>query len=287
MSKTLITSRDPKGLQTVRLFEDAYNKARLDDERAQRINERGGEFQDGIAKLIAELSVSNQFADEEVGSNYGYPKGWSLKSTSEQLVLLQQIEKFKNLDATHLEEVAKGFSELPEGADGLAVIPKISKVGHSYNEVAELMCRLMAEHRKDWYNYREGCLSTEYLRLTEKTQQALSRLEKETPGDFLIIPTQTGLRHRGRSVRRARAMMSSNEWGLSPYEVGIILLTHPERLQKYEDLAIDCAGCEYCPDADGDFSDCLYFVWSDGWLRFFYGWADDAGQAFGSASAFE
>ncbi|MDP3901622.1 MAG: hypothetical protein Q8Q37_01430, partial [bacterium] len=53
----LITSRDPKGLHAVGLFEAAYNKSKLDEARAQRLNERGGELQDGIAKLIAELTA--------------------------------------------------------------------------------------------------------------------------------------------------------------------------------------------------------------------------------------
>ncbi|MDP1709756.1 MAG: hypothetical protein Q8L21_02630 [Candidatus Komeilibacteria bacterium] len=57
MSTTLITSRDDKGRHAVGLFEVAYNKAGLDDDRAQRLNERGGELQDGITKLIAELTT--------------------------------------------------------------------------------------------------------------------------------------------------------------------------------------------------------------------------------------
>ncbi|MDO8561197.1 MAG: hypothetical protein Q7R91_03205, partial [bacterium] len=91
MSQTLITSRDPKGLHAVGLFEAVYNKSKLDDARAQRLNERGGELQDGIAKLIAELSVSNQFADEEVKSSYAYPKGYKVKGITEQTNILRQL----------------------------------------------------------------------------------------------------------------------------------------------------------------------------------------------------
>ena len=67
MSTTLITSRDPQGRQAVSLFEVAYDGATLIGESAQRLNERGGEFQDGIKRLIAELTTSNQYVDEEVG----------------------------------------------------------------------------------------------------------------------------------------------------------------------------------------------------------------------------
>lgn len=53
---TLITSRSKKGLQAVRFFEDAYNKAHLDGGRAQMLNEKGGEFQEGILALITKLA---------------------------------------------------------------------------------------------------------------------------------------------------------------------------------------------------------------------------------------
>ena len=53
---TLITSRDPKGLHLTGLFEAVVNKAELDDESAQRIIERGGEFQEGIGTLLEKLS---------------------------------------------------------------------------------------------------------------------------------------------------------------------------------------------------------------------------------------
>ena len=62
MSKTLITSRDPKGLQIATLFDAALNKAPLDSERAQRLIERGGEFQDGILELMAKLSAPEPIA---------------------------------------------------------------------------------------------------------------------------------------------------------------------------------------------------------------------------------
>ncbi|MDP2587064.1 MAG: hypothetical protein Q8P32_04860 [Candidatus Komeilibacteria bacterium] len=61
MSTTLITSRDPKGLHAVGLFEAVYNKFGLNDQGAQRLNERGDEFQNGIRKLIAELSAIFDF----------------------------------------------------------------------------------------------------------------------------------------------------------------------------------------------------------------------------------
>jgi hypothetical protein len=282
-----------QGVSIVRLFEDGARWAmrvkkvedELDKETAQRVIESGDKLRAGFPELILGIARGPYF-DEQVESNYGYPQGWRLKGVSEQLAALQEIETFRSLDGSNVVQIADRFTELPEEADGLSVFPKPSKVANSYNEAVVLMTDLMKESRKDWYNYREGELGPEYLRLTQKTQQAITRLEQDTPGDYLVVPVQTGLWHRGRSVRRARAMMFQSEWGLGPYELGIILRVHPERLQKYEHLAIDCAGCEYSPGADAQFSHCLYFYWSGGVLEFDSRWSDCAYRHFGSASSF-
>ena len=82
---------------------------------------------------------------------------------------------------------------------------------------------------------------------------------------LLIIAAQFGLRHRGRSVRRARVVMedTTSEVGLGAFAVGIMILTHPIRLQDYNDLWIDCAGDEFSRDGDGDFSKTPYFEFDD------------------------
>ena len=47
-------------------------------------------FQSRIVSAIRELSVSNQFADEEVNSRYTYPKGYKVKDITEQAATLCQ-----------------------------------------------------------------------------------------------------------------------------------------------------------------------------------------------------
>jgi len=91
MSKTLITSRDPKGLHIVGLFEAVLNKAGLDDERAQRLIESGGEFQEGLCEVLEKHSTTDQFADEVVGSNYGYLSGYKPKGITLQTNILRQL----------------------------------------------------------------------------------------------------------------------------------------------------------------------------------------------------
>jgi len=56
MATPLITSRDSKGLQAVRIFGAVYDKMGFDDERAQRLNEHP-DFAPQLRKLLDELSA--------------------------------------------------------------------------------------------------------------------------------------------------------------------------------------------------------------------------------------
>jgi len=137
MSQTLITSRDPRGLHAIGLFEAVYNKSKLDDARAQRLNERGGELQDGIAKLIAELSMSDQYANEEVRSAYGYPR--KHKGPKEIKEQIKALAKIFGLDSSHALEYANNLPQFPNGAEGWFAIPRWEKVAKTYNEAVERM----------------------------------------------------------------------------------------------------------------------------------------------------
>src|SRR3989338_9674938 len=55
----------------------------------QKLIENGDEFQAHIIAGIKDLSVSNQFADEEVESSYAYPKGYKVKGITEQTNILR------------------------------------------------------------------------------------------------------------------------------------------------------------------------------------------------------
>lgn len=281
MSQTLITSRDPKGLHAVGLFEAVYNKSKLDDARAQRLNERGGELQDGIAKLIAELTMSNQFADEEIESSYAYPKGYKVKGITEQTNILRQL--FPGIGFAD-EKIAQ--QPLPVNAEGWFAIPKWQTLAPTYGEAVKKVLAMIASKRK-FYNYRDGQLGAEYLRQHAKTAKMFQKLgDEQKDYDILVVPAQFGLRHRGRSVRRAREVFQANEFGLGAFAVGIMLLTHPEREVQWEQLHIDCAGDEFAPGAGGVFSLAPIFRFRDGEVKFNAYWFDGAHGYFGSASAF-
>ncbi|MBI4136125.1 MAG: hypothetical protein HY481_01030 [Candidatus Vogelbacteria bacterium] len=301
MSQTLITSRDPKGLHATGLFEAVYNKSKLDDARAQRLNEHGGELQDGIAKLIAELSVSNQYANEEVRSNYTYPKEYKgPKPINDQI---KAIAKIFGLDPGQAIEFAKNLPALPDGAEGWFAIPSVEALAEKhfpevtdptekYCQAVQLVHQKIAASRS-FHNYREGQITPAQLRVSARTAHALASLAETQKGDLpigqagiLIVAAQLGLRHRGQSVRRAREVFVANEFGLGSLAVGSIVLTHSERLVRWEELDMDCAGDEFSPASDGRFSYAPDFYFGDDRVRFDTIDISHAGDCYGSASAF-
>src|SRR3989344_3466184 len=252
MSQTLITSRDPKGLHAVGLFEAVYNKSKLDEARAQRLNERGGELQDGIAKLIAKLSVSNQYANEEARSSYTYPKEYKGPKPIE--VQIKAIAKIFDLDQGPAIEFAKNLPALPEGAEGWFAIPSVDALAkkhfpevtdpaQKYSQAVQLVHAKIAASRS-FYNYREGQITPAQVRGHARPAHALDLIAETQKGDILIVAAQLGMRHRGKSVRRAHKVFVANEFGLGAFASSIMVLTHPERLVQWAQLHVDCAGDE-------------------------------------------
>jgi len=295
MSKeALITSRDPKGLHAIGLFEAAYNKSKLDDLRAQRLNERGDEFQEGILRLISELTVSNQFADEEVRSSYTYPKEYKGPKPIE--VQIKAIAKIFDLDPSHALKFAKNLPALPESAEGWFAIPSVDALAKKhfpevtdpadkYCHAVNLVLQKIGDSRS-FYNYREEQITPAQLRVHANTVRALGLITETQKGDILIISVQLGMFHRGKSVRRAREVFAGNEFGLGSLAVGFIVLTHPERLVRLEELDMDCPGDEFSPGADVRFAHAPYFSFSGGKVRFDTDWFFNAYDFCGSASGF-
>ncbi|MBU3942584.1 hypothetical protein KKA24_01220, partial [Patescibacteria group bacterium] len=237
MSNTLITSRDPKGRQATSIFEAAYNASKLDDGCAQKLNERGDELKEGVVKLIKQLAVSNEFASEEVKSNYGYLSGYQPKGITEQTNRLCELFLGIGYADEKLAEVA-----LPPNAEGWFAIPRWEKIAPTYGEAVQKVLDLIKQTRNGkFHNYCEGQLGSQYLRQSQKLVKAFQKFgDEQKDFDILVVPAQFGLRHRGRSVRRAREVMNASEFGLGAFAIGIMILTHPERLQYYDDLWIDC-----------------------------------------------
>jgi hypothetical protein len=222
---------------------------------------------------------SDLFQNEEIPSNYGYPSGYSLKSIAEQTRILRDL--FPGLCFAHEKLAAR---TLPEGAEGYFAIPRWDKLGSTYSHAVErVLAELSKQRAGKFYDYREGKLCNQYFR----QEEAFQKLDGQQKGyDIFVIPAQFGLRYRGCSVRHAREMMNTNEFGLGAFAVGIMLLTHPERLIDLNDLWIDCAGDEYSPSTDGRFGIAPFFSFRGHKLEFAADWFGRARADCGSVSGF-
>lgn len=251
---------------------------------AQRIHLHGDEVVHAIVDKVRELASGDKFQDEEVVSHCGYVSGYRApKAIAEQIRILREI--FPGLRCAD-ESLAQ--RPVPAGAEGWFVLPRWEAVAPSYDAAVEkVLVELSVRRGGRLFNYREGKLDDRHLRQAAGTREALETLGVAQQGkDMLVVAGQLGILHRGRSVRRALETMSINEFGLGAFAAGIMLLTHPERLQHYDDLWIDCAGDEYSPEGDGRFECAPYFGFYGGWLKFDTGWSDDASDCYGSASGF-
>lgn len=309
MGKTSITTAitDGQRKQYKRFVEDAADRALvetgLNKDGIQTLIGRGGEFQDRIVTAIRELSLSNQFADEETGSSYGYLSGYK----PGVMDIDRQIEELRNklfpglgdANPEYLEKVKSGVVPLPAYAEKWFAIPNWMKnpqiFGANYSQAVQRVLDKIRETREGkFYNYYEGEIDEKHIRQSARTKKFFEDLA-ETQGnpDILIVPAQFGIRfpqgdgtHIVASVRRARVKFISNESGLGAFAVVIMILTHPERLMSYNDLWIDCAGDEWSCEADGVFGSAPILDFSDDGVEFDTCEVGYVSEGYSSASGF-
>jgi len=249
--------------------------------------------EEAVKAIILEMTTPNQYANEVVSSSYTYPSEYKMKPIMEQV---QTIANMFGLDPTQALEFIKTLPALPDGAEGWFAIPKVSAVAkkhfpaitdpaEQYCEALKLVHSKVAENRS-FTNYREGQITTAQIRQHPRTLSFLEQLESEQQGDILILAVQYGMRHRGKSVRRARETFSGNEFGLGAFAIGCMALVHPERYVRWEELDTDCPGDEFAPGAGGVFSGAPIWGFGGDELRFGTGGVSGARACFGSVSAF-
>jgi hypothetical protein len=270
----------------------------LDENGLDKLIDKGDELRAAVIQTITtkarELSTSDKYKDEEEESKYGYLSGYKKpKDLTAQANRLRELFSglgFANLD--YQAKIEKGEVKLPAGAEGWFAIPnwvKNEKIfGKTYSEAVQKVLDTIKKTRSGkFYNYREGSIDEKHLRQSARKEKFLRELsEAHGNPDILIVPGQFGIRHRGRSVRRALEVMNSSESGLGAFENGIMLLTHEDRLKHYDDLWIDCAGDEFSPEADGDFSGAPFFGFYVDGVKFGTGYVVYANDFFGSSSGF-
>lgn len=285
-TKTLIASESRKGREIIRqTCEIALDECGLEEDALQRVVERGRELQTGFKELVIGLALPQDFAGEEIVSSYVYPPEYRLRSIREQVERL--LMSFPNLNATWALERGQRWYDsltLPKWVEGPLVYPWWEFFGTYRGALAEILKKL-ADSRAI-YNYREGRLGPEYLRQTELTARLEALIKVSQPGDLLIVPSQAGLRWRGKSVRRGRVLYAENEFGLGSVAECARALTHPERYGRWEQLHTDLGGDDCSPLADDPFDRAPSLRFGDGKLKFDVFWVGFAHENYGPASAF-
>ena len=229
-------------------------------------------------------TTSSQLAGEKIVPIDKYPLNYNPKGIPEQTDRLREL--FPVLG--YVDERSLNYP-LPNGAEEWFAIPRWQKVALTYADAVQIVLNTIEKTRNGkFYNDREGFINAERFRQSSKTAemfQILSRQQKHP--DILVVPCQFGLRHCGRSVRQATEFMGATEFGLDTFSIGIMLLTHPERLGHHNDPWVDCAGDEF---SDGGYSfDLAPFFKFHGFfgeVELGAGNVVIANSNFGSASAF-
>lgn len=210
---------------------------------------------------------------DEVHSNCEYPAEYKgPKPIEEQIIALAEIF---GLDPSHAFEYVKNLPKLPDGAEGWFAIPSVDALAAKhFPEVidpAAKHCRaVQLVHTKIpdsrlFYDYRDGQITQEQLRVHSRTAHAMDFIaERQSGHEIMIVAAQLGMRHRGRSIRLARGVFVDSEFGLGSLAVCSIVLTHPNRLVHTDELHMDCPGDEFSSRADDDFS-------SAPWISFIRG----------------
>lgn len=237
----------------------------------------------GERMMTMNTSITSNITDgQEVESSYGYLSGYKPKGITEQIRRLWEL--FPDIGYAN-EKLAE--QPLPEGAEGWFAIPRWQKIAKTYPEAVQIVLDMIKKVRGRLYNWREGQIDSQHIRQSAKTVKMFQTLsEQQKDNDILVVPCQFGKRHAGRSVRRAREVMSTFEFGLDAFSIGIMLLTHPERLQHYDDLWIDCAGDEFSDGGGSSFGHAPYFRFNDDKVKFDTRGVGYAFDGYGSSSAF-
>ena len=206
----------------------------LTKQHAKWVHARGGEVTDTVHKAAKK-------AIKKILSGY------------EPKPLAEQVTTLKKLYPQLKDSGMMNPGKLPVGAEGWFLIPNIwkknSPLNGSYNDSVVQMLEHLKEAygEKNYHNYCEGKMGPNRLRQTDHSKEVFEKLsEEQGHPDILIIPAQFGTKHGGSCVFEEREiMLGKSQFGLGVFVTGIIFLMHPELLEHYNDLRIDCAGDEY------------------------------------------
>lgn len=168
---------------------------------------------------------------DRVVSDFTYPTNYVVRDFAEQMDSLQVLSR--NLRSS---KISSAMERLPNFAEGYFAIPPWWMVADSYDKAVRVVLKQLAINRPvvSW--------QPRFRYQPVRRSEWLYRSCKRSWNEIMAVPAQFGLRHRGRSFRCAEELYQPHEFGLGAFAACCMLLTHPERLVKNDDLQILCAG---------------------------------------------
>jgi hypothetical protein len=191
---------------------------------------------------VAKFNLYLETGKEPEDLDGSYPE--HLKSREEQIQILTGIYPCLNASGcgsfgNHLDSVMEGALAVPKIGD----CSTIEEFCTAYLGVAKQAYAVLKERNPGKRFMADAELDG--LKLVKKTAGKLFELNRMSDGVFFSFPVQIGNKYRGipfRDLYWPEIKMDNNEFGLGPYEAIIFLLTHPEHLEKYDNLVVQCSG---------------------------------------------
>ena len=246
------------------------------------------------------LFVTDKYKNEEVESNCEYLSGYKpnlceqidnvIEDFERQVRLLDSL--FNQGTEFNKDWIVKMHPICPSWVEKFFAQIPWQSVAPTYAEAVQKVLDAIKTAREGKFsNWREGLIENVRFRQSAKTESVSQKLaESQKDHNVIAMPAQFGIRHRGRSVRRAREVMNANEFGLGAFATGIMILTHPERLQHFRhlyDLWICCAGDEFHHHHSVVPFDCApHFRFINYGVEFFTYRVNIASARFGSVTGF-
>lgn len=249
----------PQNLPAITVYQllcDDFQTRQVAEEIKNTINSQDSEFGSEIPQSRIQAAMSQFFKsinpwqdDFRPGEIRTYPKGYKPTAVRTQLSILQKHKLFSEFDHSHVIPIAEAQIQagLPEGAEFLQVFPKPSAVVASreekYHEADYLtnayFCSLIEwDHFNDHMGKKDKKIYSDLskhalksLMLTRSALEAIERISKATPGDFLVVPMQAGKIHSQYGILGASWEIdcSENEWP-TPLLIGAYYaLMNPKR----------------------------------------------------------
>lgn len=256
-------------------FEAALQQAGLFHHSAQAIIENGGKFKQALLKAELEIiknelyknryptkSIEQQIAllrmffpgienfnyktlpSKNTSSNPGFslPFLGSRPTNSSASPEVNLFDSFINQEM--LKGIEEGSISLNDEASGWYVFPHWSIIAASYLDAVKVVFSLLKQANDGAFEYptleKYKTANYKYHTVfeTKLKEQAITKLQQNQRAKMLLLPVQFGVDTTNRPV----TSMDQKNFGLGLYETGIILLTHPEYLERAEDPRINMFG---------------------------------------------